>query len=279
MRSKYPDDKGWSLAEKSWDGNVYLGDDHSRASYTSFGKCVYVRTEKTAQARMNARLLLAWSSVASQDATCSEAHMAILKESVALGIPLALDCDDIVQHGLKDSKTNLPNIQWKGRAPEECHAERHIFPEYVGMPVSIVRTLFPGKTVQLATWDSGDVYRPARQDTVRIVYDTRTGLVVDPAPHTGTVNVPVRDGNCFSLPDVESTTACIGAPLVAEDRWRAFVGSYITDAIDSLRVWYPHATIEALPDTARVSSDLRSDRIRVRFNTESGRVVTVPSVG
>lgn len=270
LLSKFPQEQAWSTwLHRTWNGQVRLGTMAYRAEVLQSGGCLLVGIPPgptpVNQAKLNARVLLVVAASASQESTCTTLPKIMMQEASALNVPLEIECEDADQYALPSSRP--------------CHTQRYIWPELVGKPVAFARALFPGKEIQLATWDSGNVYRPARRDTVRITYDAPSGLIVEPAPHLATITVPVGDANCFGKVDVESTKACIGAPLVAENRWTQFTGTYITDAIDSLRVWYPHATIEAVPANARLSSDLRSDRIRVRFDAQTGRVLGVPFVG
>jgi hypothetical protein len=120
--------------------------------------------------------------------------------------------------------------------------------------------------------------KPPSPGVIRIIYDARTSRVVSPAPHTGSLPLPQTDDQCFIKPD--EGTSCLGAPVSYPPKeWESYVGKFFTEVVDTLRMTYPHATIEALPSTTGVSRDVRRDRIRVRFDPETARVVSSPTIG
>jgi len=276
----FPSEPAWRSLRKNWNGSVMLGPTPNHASYDRHSGCLLVGIPPYASdpAVLNARMLLAMSTGVAGGARCTGLHSALLTEaSAALGIPVALDCSDSLTHGL-NSRSACPACDWRDSSPAQCHQVRHIWPEYVGKYVKDVAAKFPGKKVGLLTFDSLNV-KPAASGVVRVTFDAPSGIVTMPPPHLGTLNTPELEGNCFVKPDQESGVGCIGAPVSSPPEWERFVGSLITDAVDSLRVRYPHATIEYIPDTAAVGPELRPDRITVRFDANSGKVSSVPVVG
>jgi hypothetical protein len=279
LRATFPHEIAWRTLEKAWNRQVFLGTHPNRATFDVRTGCVTIGiphdAARTDRPLLNARFLLALSKGAAGGKACTDVHAAIVSAATSMGVAVALGCGDCAEHGMCDA-AKCPKCEWRGGAPRECQA-RSSWPELVGMPARRVATLFPAdKRVELVTWDMLH-HKPAAPDVVRVTYDARTGLVVDPAPHVGLVNVPDFEGSCFIKAD--EGLRCIGAPLSAPPEWRRLVGASLPDAIDSLRVRYVHATIEAVPSTASVASDLRPDRIRVWFDPSTAKVDRVPTVG
>lgn len=250
----FPHEVAWKSVRRAWGAQeLLLGPTPHRATFDAAGGCflVGVPPDGGRPAALNARVLLALSAAATNGKRCTGLHQAIVDAATALQIPLALDCDDVEEHALTPAR--------------RCAARRTSWPELLGLPVARVAEMFPRTRVELSTWDSMWV-RPAARDVVRVTYDARTGTVVAPAPHIGTVNVPEIDTHCFSLPDAGSGARCIGAPPAPPPEWSKLDGKLLQDVVDTLRTTYPHATIEALPQEAAVTADKRPDRIRVRFD-------------
>lgn len=282
IRKAYPDDPAWRTFESGWTGNIVPGPTPNVATYDADTGCLVVGIPPHAalDAVLNARALLAVSRGVSRKATCTTLHSKLLRFATErLGIDASLDCSDAEGHGLISPKA-CPACTWTEGAPLGCHVKRFVWPEYLGRYVTDVVKQFRGVRVETVTWDSLN-RKPAAKDVVRITFDARTGIVVVPPPHLGNVNMPEgKDWNCFISPDAGSKMRCIGAPVPpSPETWGAYVGKYVTDVVDSLRIAYPHATIEYLPTTASVSDELRPDRVRVRFDSDSGFVVAVPRIG
>ena len=193
----------------------------------------------------------------------------MLKEASLLGIRFELPCSDIIDHGLMES--------WGKKVG--CHQYRLSWPEFIGLSRDQVVDAFErsGRKVETFTWDS--MYgKPAVDGVVRIIYDPKTWKVVSPAPHVGSIPLPMTDDQCFIKPDEGLT--CIGAPLsLPPKEWDMYIGKLFTEVVDALRMTHPHATIESLPASASVTKDKRRDRIRVRFDPETARVVSTPTIG
>lgn len=272
LRSAFPYDINWRLLEKWWNGKVFIGPTENAATLDSSSGCLLVGIPRDGGSIeiLTSRLLLALSRAASNGKACTTLHDTILREaSKELKISFDVTCSDIVEHGLLES--------WAKNVP--CHFSRTSWPEFIGLPLVTVVDAFQksGRNVEAYTWDS--MYgKPASSNTVRVMYDAKTGLVVSPAPHVGSVPIPTNDDQCFIKPD--DSFSCIGAPLgYPPPEWSSFVGKYFTEVVDALRFQYPHATIEALPSTLGVSGNARRDRIVVRFNPLTARVSSVPMIG
>ncbi len=274
MRTTFPHDVEWSMFQKWWNGKVLVGAQKNIATFVPETGCLLIGIPKDGGRieQLNTRLLLAMSTGSSNGRPCTRLHDSILKEaSTNLGIRFELSCADIFEYGLNDT--------WgKGVA---CHRSRLSWPEVIGLPVQQVVEAFKkaGHPVDVATWDT--MYgKPPSPGVIRIIYDARTSRVVSPAPHIGSLSVPEKDDQCFLKADKESSVSCIGAPLkYPPAEWGKFVGKFFTEVVDSLRVQYPHATIEALPSTTAISTDRRRDRIRVRFDPITARVTSIPTIG
>lgn len=284
MIATFPNEPAWKMMDKNWNGRVLLGPVPYVASFDIHSGClvVGVHPHTSDPAVLNAKALLALSTGISLGKTCSDLHSRLLSEVTStMKLPISLDCRDAKTKGL-NTVNACPKCTWKEGAPFSCHVKRFVWPEYLGMYVNDVAEKLSKDTgfrVEMSPWDSLH-HKPATEDVVRVTFDARTGIVVVPPPHLGSLNIPETDYNCFIKPDKESSVPCIGAPMPpSPDVWKRYIGFYVTDVVDALRVRYPHATIEYLPDTAGVSGDLRPDRIRVRFDTSTGKVVSIPTVG
>lgn len=274
LRTTFPHDVEWKMLEKWWNQKVLVGTDENRATFDPDTGCLVIGVPKDGGKLevLHTRLLLALSRGASNGKVCSGLHDTILHQASKLGIAFELTCSDIAEYGLTSST-------WAQNST--CHTRRLSWPEYIGWPVKAVKEAFEkqGYVVDLATWDT--MYgKPAVPNIIRIIYDPYTNAVVSPAPHLSNSPLPTVEDECFIQPDDASKLKCIGAPIgYPPVEWNQFVGKYFTEVVDTLRMQYPHATIEAIPSTAGVSLDLRRDRIRVRFDPESARVASIPTVG
>lgn len=279
MHTSYPNMGTWESLSKGWNGKVLLGPTPYRASFDVDSGCLLVGVpgDGGTMPILNARMILAMSSGATRGKMCSDIHASLVSEaSSKLNIDVAIGCDECSEHGMCDT-SKCTSCTWI-ETPEKCSFQRSSWPELLGSFVKDIPARFPGRTVEYATWDSMH-YKPAARDTIRVTYDARTGMIVHPSPHVGTVNIPLRDAECFIKPDGDSTVGCIGAPQVPPPEWSKYIGSLLPDAIDSLRMRYPHATIESSPSNAMVSADRRPDRIRVMFNVNTGIVTSIPTIG
>ena len=269
MRKKYPFAHEWVMFEKWWNGRVFVGADVNTATFVNETGCLVVGIPKNGGkiAALNARLLLAMSTGSTNGKRCARVHENILDEATKMNIPFELNCDDIYEFGVSNKFKNAA-----------CHTSRIQWPEFVGYPAKNVVDAFvnAGYTVDVASSDT--MYgKPPKSGVVRIIYDARTRQV-SIAPHIGTMPLPSKEDECFLKAD--EGLACIGAPRSSPPGdWSAYVGKFFTEVVDGLRFRYPHATIEALPSTAGVSRDRRSDRIRVRFDPITARVASVPVIG
>lgn len=267
MRTTFPHVTEWRMFRKWWNGRVLVGADAYAASFHPDSGCLLVGVPNDGGRidLLNTRMLLAISRGATNGKACSNSHDTILREASKLGIPYSLTCSDVLEYALPY------------QAP--CHQDRLSWPEYVGMPVDVVVRAFQkvGRRVEVAPWDT--MYgKPATPNVVRILYDTKSRLVVSPAPHLGSLHIPQHDDQCFLKADYG--VQCIGAPTTGVPaQWSDFVGRFFTEVVDILRMTYPHATIEPWPSTAAIPRDHRPDRIRVRFNPETARVESIPLVG
>ena len=274
MVSTFPHAVEWRMLKKWWNGRVLAGADENIATFNTDSGCLVIGIPADGGKLevLNASLLLALSKGASSGKACTTLHDSILKEaSLRLGIHFELSCAAILEFGMTDT--------WGKNVP--CHRSRLAWPELIGLPVDQVVDAFQAShyKIETATWDT--MYgKPPVAGVIRIIYDARTRRVVSPAPHVGTLPPPEKDDQCFLKADKNSSITCIGAPLSYPPKeWEKYVGLLFIDVVDSLRIRYPHATIEPLPSTAGVSRDVRRDRIRVRFDPTSARVVSVPSIG
>jgi len=278
MRTTFPYEQTWQNVEKSWNGDITLNTTPFRASYTPEYGCLSIGVPPDGAfdkiPLLTARVLLVVSKVASGSKVCTDLHATLLDQvKNGLGFPVDLSCDDIQEHALM-------NTSWRKDAV--CGARRLEWPELVGANLDIVVRYFemyhPDKLIEVFPWDSLNA-RPAARDVVRIVYETRSRKVVNPAPHVGIANIPALEDQCFTHADPNSSARCMGAPRLPPDTWTQLVGKLVTDAVDTLRFTYPHATIEATPSVASVASDKRQDRIRVWFDPATARVDRVPTIG
>lgn len=277
MRSIAPHEPAWRNLHKAWNGDVNLNTTPFRAEFLPEYGCLSIgmpcEGAKQHLPRLTARMLLAMSKVASGSKVCTDLHNHMLNEvKYTLGIPLDIACDDIQEH-------SLMNTPWKHEA---CAKERLEWPELVGVNVDTASQYFqlyhPNKRIEIFPWDSLNA-QPAARDVVRITYEAKSRKVVNPAPHIGTVNIPFLENQCFAQVDGESTVRCIGAPRTPPQEWNQLIGKLMTDAVDSLRFAFPHATIEATPTSASISADRRQDRIRVWFDPTTSRVDRIPTIG
>lgn len=272
LLKKYPHTAEWKLLAKWWNGKLYVGGDDMIASFDASSGCLLAGIPKDGGRLeiLRAKVLLALSKGATNGKMClHDLHNTVLKEAALLGFKFELPCGDVLEHGLVDS--------WGKSA--SCHEYRLAWPEFVGLHVSQVVDAFQkaGRRVEVYTWDSMHG-KPAAPHIVRVIYDAKSGRVVSPAPHVGTVHVPEQTDNCFVQAD--DCAACIGAPLAyPPPEWAQYVGKLFTEVVDSLRMQYPHATIEAIPSIASLPKDMRRDRIRVRFDPDTARVMSVPTIG
>lgn len=274
MRAVFPHDVEWNMLKKWWNGKLFVGPDENTATFDSDSGCLLVGIPKDGGhlEKLNTRLLLALSKGASNGRPCTRLHDAILKEaSTKLDIHFELSCAVMFEHGLIDA--------WGKDA--ECQKSRLSWPELIGLPVDHVVKAFQtsGYTVDTATWDT--MYgKPAAPGSIRVIYDARSRRVVSPAPHVGTLPIPQKDDQCFIKADDASQITCIGAPLSYPPAdWQSYVGKFFPEVVDSLRMQYPHATIEPIPSTTGISRDVRRDRIRVWFDPITARVVRSPTIG
>jgi hypothetical protein len=274
MVSRFPHSVEWRMLKKWWNGRILAGSDDNIATFNTDSGCLVIGIPKDGGKFevLNASLLLALSKGASSGKACTHLHDSILKEaSLRLGIRFELSCAAILEYGMIDT--------WGKNVP--CHRSRISWPELIDLPVDQVVHAFTasGYKVETATWDT--MYgKPPEGGIIRIIYDARSLRVVSPAPHVGTLPPPEQDDQCFLKADKDSSITCIGAPLSYPPKeWGKYVGMFFTDVVDSLRFTYPHATIESLPSTAGVSRDARRDRIRVRFDPITARVVSIPMIG
>jgi hypothetical protein len=283
MRTKFPREIAWRRLWMLWNKTVALGTVKNRAEFDVESGCLIVGIPADGGhlPTLHARVFLAMSSGASGGRVCGDLHTTLLVEATdVLGFPVSLDCDDVVEFGMiRPGAKECTGCQWGPGAPSNCHEQRKVWPELVGRPLRQVLSILKrtGKPVEISTGDS--MYeRPLAQDVLRVVYDAKTGLVTSPAPREGVVPPPTSDSACFIKPDAASRTGCLGSPVIPPSSWSKFVGQFLPDVVDILRMTYPHATIEPLPNNARVSPDFREDRIRVRFDA-MGKVTSVPMVG
>lgn len=281
LRKTFPHEPAWRLLVEGWNGKVLLGATPYKALFNAANGCltIGVPVDGGYQPLLNARMLLALSSGASGGKVCSDIHAIIVSEaSSKLGMSVSLGCDECTQHGMCDT-SKCSSCTWT-EDPKKCHFQRTSWPELLGTNVRDIPSRFPGRNVEYSTWDSLH-FKPASADddgVIRVTYDARTNMIVHPAPHIGTVNIPLAETNCFIKTDASSTLGCIGAPQIPPSQWSAYVGSLLPDVIDSLRMRYPHATVEATPQNARLSADKRPDRIRVFFDN-AGIVTSIPRIG
>ena len=275
LHTTFPHDIQWSMLQKWWNGRVLVGAQENVATFDPDSGCLLVGVPKDGGRieQLNSRLLLALSKGASSGRLCTKLHDTILKEAATkLRIRFELSCADIYENGLIDTS-------WGRGVP--CHHSKLVWPELIGLPVVQVVDAFKkaGYKVDVATWDT--IYgKPPSVGVIRVIYDAHSNRVVSPAPHVGTLPLPGKDDQCFIKPDEASKTSCMGAPLsYPPAEWQSYVGKFFTEVVDNLRMQYPHATIESLPANTAVSTDTRQDRIRVRFDPETARVVSSPTIG
>lgn len=288
MTTRFPNEATWGTVQRVWSNQqIQLSNDLNIAAFDIESGCFVIGIPRQSGMQdpsiINARFLLGISKGASRHKRCSTLHSLLLREATEqLGIQVALDCTLSQSAGLNAINT-CEKCRWIGGAPVACHTRRMVWPEFLGWNVYDVARQFRdgGITVQLATWDTLH-YKPAASNVVRLTYDARTGLIVSPPPHIGNVNIPedAAEWNCFSQPDDASRMRCIGAPLSPPpEEWKRYVGYSVMDVVDSLRTRYVHATVEYIPNTAAVGPEMRPDRIRVRFDPNSGQVTSVPTIG
>lgn len=272
LRKKYPYSVEWKMLSKWWNGKVLVGADESVATFDANSGCLLLGIPRDGGRieLLRATLLLALSRGATNGKMCSmHLHDTILKEASLLGIHFELPCSDIIEYGLLET--------WGKKVP--CHDYKLTWPEFIGLPLDTVVDAFrkSGRKIEMFTWDSMHG-KPASPNIIRVIYDAKTRLVVSPAPHVGSAPLPTTDDECFIKPD--EGIACIGAPVSYPPKeWDRYIGKLFTEVVDALRMQYPHATIEALPTAAGVSRDMRRDRIRVRFDPDTARVLSIPTIG
>lgn len=227
-------------------------------------------------ARWRTRLIVALAKASVQDSLCAGTTAWLLQIATnELGWECALDCDACYETGVC-VKTDCPKCTWH---LEKC-TNKFVWPELVGRPAWIaqlvLKAMHPTKRVVTDPFDM--LYQtPANPDVIRIVYDTRTGLVVTPAPYiTSSPEIGGPREACFLAPD----GVCLGAPPnPPPDSWNSVVGHPLGDVMLWLRDQYPHAVLEPVSAKQVVSRDWRHDRIRIRFDQETKVVTHVPTVG
>jgi hypothetical protein len=227
------------------------------------------------------KVLLALSRAVSGNASCAaDTHSFVLRvASEHLEWPVALGCDACLSRGVC-FRAACPKCMWLDNAPDRCHARRYAWPELIGQPVTraaeILRRQNPGVRIKVVPWDT--LYLdPSAPGDIRVVYDARTGRVSPPAPHLTTLPEPGQPRETCFLP---GEGACLGAPRPPPPKsWNVLLDKKLDPALRALRKEYPEAAIDVLPRSARVSEDLRHDRIRVWIDPQSARVSGWPSIG
>lgn len=229
-------------------------------------------------ARWRTRLIYALAKAATTEDLC-KGYMAWLLNIATndLGWQCEVDCDACYETGVC-AEADCPKCVWK---LEECAKNnKFVWPELIGRPAwlaaLILKTLQPTKRVVLDTWDTL-YHTPGNPNTIRIVYDSRTGVVVAPAPYnTASPEILGPREACFLSP----AGLCLGAPPNPPPaEWKVLIGQRVGTAIAWLKARYPHAVIEPVPSNALKDRMWRHDRIRLRYNSETMEVVGMPTVG
>jgi hypothetical protein len=224
------------------------------------------------------RLIIAIAKASVDDSLCAGTTAWLLQIATnELGWSCEVDCDACYETGVC-TKAECPKCEWK---LENCAKNnKFVWPELVGRPAwlasLILKTLQPGKRVVMDPFDT--LYQtPANPNVIRIVYDTKSGLVVTPAPYvTSSPEISGPREACFLAPE----GLCLGAPPNPPPKeWDALVGEQLGASVLWLRARYPHAVVVPTPKNAMISRDLRHDRIRVRYDPKTLTVMATPTVG
>ncbi|NBS70780.1 hypothetical protein EBT31_18025 [bacterium] len=233
--------------------------------------------QRDTAARWRTRLIMALAKASVSDSLCAGTTAWLLQiVTNELGWDCEVDCDACYETGVCLQK-DCPKCTWH---LENC-TNKFVWPELLGRPAwvaqMVLKAMHPTKRVVMDPFDM--LYQtPANPDVIRIVYDSRTGLVVTPAPYvTSSPEVSSPREACYLSP---AEGLCVGAPPNPPPAtWKSVVGHRLGDVMIWLREQYPHAVIEPVPASKVLSRDLRHDRIRIRFDPDTKVVTHVPTVG
>ena len=244
-------------------GHVGIDTRTNQAFFDPDAGCLTIGVPET---RADLRVLLARGLLAlvkgvMRGRPCTSAYLEILQRAKRLGFAVRLECADTRKYALRASGL--------GPSESQCAKQRYVFPEYVGHYVKKVvadlRKRYPRARIQQVTYDAMNGVPVTDADVIIVTFDAPTGLVTRPMPHFGIIPSPTTDDTCFMKPD--AGLKCVGAPVrPAPDFFKRGIGKYIQDTYDSLRIRYPHAVVDMIPNNLGVPPDIRTDRIRVRFD-------------
>jgi hypothetical protein len=263
----------------AWDGSVQASPKRGTVAFVRGRLVVGPRCpNRDTPPRLRTRLIVALARASVAESLCAGTTAWLLQLATGtLGWECEVDCDTCYQTGVC-AQTECPKCLWN---LDECAKNnKFVWPELVGRPAwlasLILKHFHPGKRVVLDPWDM--LYQtPADPDTIRIVYDARSGLVVTPAPHvTSSPEISGPREACFLAP----AGMCLGAPPNPPPAaWKALVGEQLGATVEWLRARHPHAVIVPTPANVVVARDWRHDRIRVRYDPSTMLVSHVPTVG
>ena len=279
LRERYGDDRRTVLVLRVWDGRVFESPTRLKLDFHQGVMVVGTRCPASdSLPRWCTRLLTALAKASVDDSLCSGVTAWLLQIATnELGWQCEIDCDACYETGVC-TKPQCPSCLWN---IENCAKNnKFIWPELVGRPAwlasLILKTLHPTKRVILDPFDM--MYQtPANPNVIRIVYDSKSGLVVTPAPYlTSSPEVHGPREACFLSPD----GLCLGAPPnPPPPEWKSLEGEQVGAVVAWLRERYPHAVIVPTPSSMVIPRDYRHDRIRVRYEQGTMLVVGTPSVG
>ena len=279
VRSKHAEDRRVPRILAVWNGSMDRSPKQGVLEFHEGRLFVGVWEEKDSPGKWLTRLIIGIAKAAVKETLCAAITAWLLQIATdELGWVCEVDCDACYETGVC-SATECPKCVWK---LDNCAKNnKFVYPELVGRPawlaVLILKTLQPGRRVILDPFDL--LYQtPANPDVLRVLYDTKTGLVVTPAPHiTSSPEISGPREACFLSFE---GTMCIGAPPnPPPPEWATLVGKPMGQTVLWLQARYPHAAVVPTPHTALITRDLRHDRIRVRYDPLTMTVSHVPTVG
>ena len=233
---------------------------------------------KDSLSRWRTRLITGVAKASVDDSLCAGTTAWLLQIATnELGWECDVDCDACYETGVC-VKEDCPKCLWN---IDNCAKNnKFVWPELIGRPAAlaslILKTMHPQKRVILDPFDM--LYQtPANPDVIRIVYDSRTGIVVPPAPYvTSSPEIAGPREACYLSP----LGLCLGAPPNPPPKeWDALKGRRLGETIGWLQAQYPHAVIVPTPSNQVIPRDYRHDRIRVRYFQDTKLVSHTPTVG
>jgi hypothetical protein len=271
---KHAIDPRTQVLMRIWDGkSVYPSQEEGSIRFTRD------RTMVLGRNITNSQLLLAMAQAASDpiERPCQAIMLfLVLVATEELGWSVTIDCSTCHQTGICSDK-DCPKCTY---ASTNCNdTSRPSYPALLDKPgwlaLSIMKKHHPDKTVRLTTSDM--LYQmPSDDSVITVVVDPKSGMVVPPAPSTGSrpERYEARE-TCFML---DEGNMCVTLPSKPPVEWFRYVGQNVDKVVDQLKRRYPHAAVKGIPQYKLVPNTWRHDRIMIRYNDETKAVTHVPFI-